>query len=137
MFLLARDLWWGLVIVLILIGGLRPERSNGIPEPLVRQPWSYRDMLFTFLLWAAASRIDLVPAVAELPVLANTAAVLLFPAGVVLGALSFLLRVRHRVSFSELGFGGAYRYYYTAWSFMIVGVCLTVSALVATFFVWI
>jgi membrane protease YdiL (CAAX protease family) len=135
MFPSARDLWWGLVIVLLLIGGLSPERSSGAPGSLVRQPWSYRDMVLIFLLWAGASRIDLVPTIAQLPVLARTAAVFLFSAGAVLITLRFLLWVRHRVSFSDFGLGGPHCYYYMAWSFMIVGVCLSVSASGATFFV--
>lgn len=136
MFLVSRDLWWGLVMILLLIGGFKSRRSDEIPGPLAMQPWSYRDMLLTFLLWAAASRIDLLPAFAELPILATTATVLIFPAGVTLTALSFLLWARYRVSLKVLGFGGPHRYYYMAWSFMIVGGCLSVAASVATFFVW-
>jgi len=133
----GSDLWWGFVIVLLLIGGLKSERSSGNPRPLVAQPWSYGDLLLIFSLWAAISRLDLIPAIAGLPVLATTAAVLICPAGVVLSAIWFLLRVRYRASFGVLGFGAPHRCYYTAWSFMVVGACLSVAASAATLFVWI
>jgi len=136
-FLSARDLWWGSAIVLLLIGGFKSARSNGVPASLAKQPWSYGDLLVIFSLWAVASRLDLIPAIARLPVLANTAAVLICPAGIVLGALWLLLHARYRASFGELGFGGAHRGYYAAWSFMIVGAGLSLVAFVATFFVWI
>jgi len=134
-FLWARDVWWGSAILLLLIGGFKSERSNGIPAPLAMQPWSYGDLLFIFSLWAATSHLDLIPAIVRLPVLANTAAVLVGPAGIVLGALWLLLRARYRVSFRVLGFGGPHRCYYAAWSLMIVGACLSLVALVTTFFV--
>jgi len=136
-FLSARDVWWGFVIVLLLLGGLKSERSNGIPVSLAMQPWRYGDLLLIFALLAATGRLDLIPAIAGLPVLANTAAVLIWPAGIVLSALWLLLHARYHVSFRVLGFGGPHRCYYAAWSFMVVGACLSLVALVATFFVWI
>lgn len=130
-------MWWGFAIVLLLIGGFKSERSNVIPAPLAMQPWSYGDLLLIFSLWAATSRLDLIPAIARLPVLAHTAAVLICPAGIVLSALWLLLRARYHASFRVLGFGSAHRCYYAAWSLMIAGACLSLVALVTTFSVWI
>jgi membrane protease YdiL (CAAX protease family) len=101
------------------------------------QPWSYGDLLLIFSLWAAISRLDLIPAISRLPVLGRTAAVLVFPAAIMLGAIGLLLRGRYRASLGVLGFGTPHRCYYVAWSLMVVGACLSVAASTMTLFVWI